>query len=131
MKELKLSFTSSKLYEEVDMFPWLSIPEGFIFNCLSMASITVRSSVNIWIINVLSVTILWTVPVADHYELRVSKHHLRVQTWVDVILGPTKTSICIQKHPATCPGCSLPLPDDSWAKAGQEKAIVDDVRPRM
>lgn len=37
----ELNFACSKLYEEVDMFPCLSIPEGLILNCLSMASISV------------------------------------------------------------------------------------------
>lgn len=107
------------------MFPWLSIPEGFILNCLSMALITVWSRVNIWIINVFSVTVLWTVPVVD--ELKVSKQHLRVHTSVDVTLEPTKTSICIQKQLATCPGCSWPLPHGSWDKTAQEKVIVEDI----
>lgn len=71
-------------------FSTLSSPEGLAFNCLSMASITVRHSVNIWIINVFSMAILWRIPVTDHYEMKVCKQCLRAQTSVDIILGPTK-----------------------------------------
>lgn len=106
------------------MFPWLSIPEGFILNCLSMASITVRSSVNIWIINVLSVTILWTVPVADHYELRVSKHHLRSDfSWCH--LG---TNINFNLYPKTTGHLSRVFPAFAWWQLSKGRAGESDCR---
>lgn len=82
------SFISHRLHKEV--FSSLSSPEGLAFNCLSMASITVWRSVNIWIINVFSMAILGRIPVTDHYEMQVCKQCLRVQTSVDIVLEPTK-----------------------------------------
>lgn len=76
--------------KKLTCFSLLPSPEGLAFNCLSMASITVRRSVNIWIINVFSMAILWRIPVTDHYEMKVCKQCLRAQTSVDIVLGPTK-----------------------------------------